>query len=54
MAITPVHIAYHPGTLSLVTDALLCIGLDFDIPKKVISTDNADSLVLTSLATILV
>ena len=45
---------YYPGTLSLVLDALSYIGIDSDAPKKVSSIDNAESLVLASLATVLV
>ena len=48
------HIVYCPGTIGLVHDALSCIVVDSNVPTKVVSTDNAESLVLTSLATILV
>ena len=50
----PLHIVYHPGTFDLVFDALSHIGVNSDVPKKVSSTDNDESLVLTSLATIMV
>ena len=49
-----VHTVYHPGTLVLVYDDLLCIRVDYDVPLKVSSTDNTESLVLAFLATIIV
>ena len=46
------HIVYYLGTLGLIFGALLQIGADF-VPKIVSPTHNADSLVLTSLATMI-
>ena len=48
------HIVYCPGTLGLVPDALSRIGVDSDVSNAVSSTDTAESLVLASLATIMV
>ena len=45
---------YYLYTLSLVPDTLSHIGINYDAPTKVSSTGDAKSLVLTSLATILV
>ena len=53
MATIPSYIINHPSTFGLVPDALLYIVVDFDIPTKVCSTENAESLVLTCLETIL-
>ena len=51
----PVHIVYCPDILGIGPyDALSHIDVNSDIPTKVSSTDNAESLVLTSLATIMV
>ena len=49
-----VHIMYHPSTLSLVTNALSYIGVDFNLPTKDSSTVDAESLEIASLATIMV
>ena len=54
MAITLVHILYHPGILGLVPNGSSHIGVDYNVPTKVSSTDNAESLVFASLETILV
>ena len=47
------HTVYYSGTLGLVLDTIQHIGFDLDILTKVSSIDDAESLVLTSLATIL-
>ena len=54
MSTMSVYISYHPGTLGLVFDALSCILVDSDVPKKVSSSDNAVSLVPASWPTIMV
>ena len=46
-------IVHHPGTFSLVPNALSCSVIDSDIPTTVSSTDDADSLALAFLASIL-
>ena len=47
-------IVHCPGTLGLVPNVLSYIRVDSDIPTKFSSTDNAEPLVLTYLATIIV
>ena len=45
LATMPLYIIYCPVTLSLVPYALSCIGVDSDVPTKVSSTNDAESLV---------
>ena len=49
-----VYIVYHPDTLGLVSNVLSHIGVDSDIPTKLSSTGNTESLVLVYLAIIIV
>ena len=48
------YILYYLGTLGLDFDILPHIGVNSDIPTKVTSSDNAEYLVVTSLAISLV
>ena len=48
------YIVYYTGTIGLVPNALIYISVDFDIPTKVSFTNNAESLVFTFLATIMI
>ena len=54
LATMPVHIVYCPCSLGLVPGALSHIGVDFGIPIKVSSIDDAKCLLLAYLANIMV